>query len=98
MNKYENSSNIYVHREVLGYSIERRIIELLTITGRDKITEKREEIIDDLFPEHNKDKENRPFIFEKLTVFLTSRVHPGETPASFVLNGILNFILNENSD
>ncbi len=31
-------------------------------------------------------------------MFLTSRVHPGETPASFVLNGILNFICNEKND
>jgi murein tripeptide amidase MpaA len=29
---------------------------------------------------------------------LTARVHPGESPASFVLNGIINFILNEISE
>jgi murein tripeptide amidase MpaA len=29
---------------------------------------------------------------------LTARVHPGESPASFVLNGIINFILNESSE
>jgi hypothetical protein len=34
-------------------------------------------------------------MFDKPTVFISSRVHPGETPASFVLRGILNFILDE---
>ena len=29
-------------------------------------------------------------------IFLTARVHPGETPASFVLNGILDLLLNNN--
>lgn len=27
--------------------------------------------------------------------FLSSRVHPGETPSSFVFNGFLNFILSQ---
>lgn len=33
-------------------------------------------------------------MFDKPTIFLSSRVHPGETPASFVLNGIIKFLLN----
>lgn len=32
---------------------------------------------------------------DKPVVFVSARVHPGETPSSFVLNGFLDFILKE---
>ena len=32
----------------------------------------------------------------KKIVFLSARVHPGETQSSFVLNGFLKFLLREN--
>jgi cytosolic carboxypeptidase protein 5 len=74
-------------------------MELLTITGKDeKIMAEREQLIEGLFPYHDGEGEVRPFKTNKPTVFLTARVHPGETPASYVLNGILNFILNEKSE
>ena len=39
----------------------------------------------------------RPHIFSKPTIFISSRVHPGETTASFVLDGIWK-ILTEQSE
>ena len=38
---------------------------------------------------------NRIFKGKKI-VFLSARVHPGETQSSFVLNGFLKFLLREN--
>ena len=66
-------------------------MELLTFTGRNGITSEREETIDGLFPE----KLDRPYKFDKPTIFISSRVHPGETPASFVLDGIWNILTEE---
>ena len=72
-------------------------MEMITFSGRDKITDEREDLIDGLFPEAYGDQETRPFKFNKPTIFLSSRVHPGETPASFVLTGIWKFLTNEKS-
>jgi len=80
-----------MHREVLAHSIEGREMELLTISSYKGIKDDRESEIDE--PTCLPLKTERPFMFEgKKTIFLTSRVHPGETPASYVLNGILNYL------
>ncbi len=69
-------------------------MEMITLTGKAKMTEEREALIDGLFPESDNKPEARPLVFDKPTVFISSRVHPGETPASFVLDGIIGFLLN----
>ena len=73
-------------------------MEMITFSGREKMSEEREELIDGLFPLAKGDQGTRPFKFKKPTIFISSRVHPGETPASFVLNGIWNFLTNEKSE
>lgn len=30
----------------------------------------------------------------KMVVFISARVHPGEVPSSYVMRGIINFLLN----
>jgi murein tripeptide amidase MpaA len=86
-----------MHREVLFHSFEGREMELITLTSNKRKTSKREEGFseDCLLPK----KGLRPYKFNnKPVIFLTSRVHPGETPASHVLNGILNFLTGKNTE
>ena len=89
---------IYYHRELLCHSLDKKRIDLITISGCNQITLKREPCFDpdNLFPDNKARKSKRCYRFDKKRVFiLTSRVHPGETPASFVFNGFLEFILRK---
>ncbi|XP_078069167.1 cytosolic carboxypeptidase-like protein 5 isoform X1 [Mustelus asterias] len=81
----------YYHREPLCYSLDKRRIDLITITSCDGMTAECEPRLEKLFPDHSTP---RPKQFSgKQVFFLSSRVHPGETPSSFVFNGFLEFIL-----
>jgi murein tripeptide amidase MpaA len=61
------------------------------VTSDTKRLEEREKLIEGLFPDS--DSSSRPFMFDKPTIFISARVHPGETPASYVLDGIMKFLL-----
>lgn len=100
MTKFENSETTYIHREILYYSREHRPQEIVTFSDRSGITEEREDLIPGLFPEHSTSdpKNMRCFKFKKPVIFLSARVHPGETPASFVLEGIWKMLANEKSE
>ncbi|XP_061481919.1 cytosolic carboxypeptidase-like protein 5 isoform X2 [Rhineura floridana] len=85
--------SIYYHRELLCYSLDKLRVDLLTITSCHGMQEEREARLEKLFPDKNTP---RPHCFAgKRVFFLSSRVHPGETPSSFVFNGFLEFILRE---
>lgn len=90
-----NIDSIYIHREVICLSREKRPMEMITLTSKLKMTDRREALIDGLFPDAKGKQNSRPFIFDKPTIFLSSRVHPGETPSSFVLDGIYRFLLSQ---
>ena len=98
MRRFEEHEEIYIHREILYYSRERRPMELITFSAKNKMLDEREELIEGMFPDAQGDPSTRAFKFDKPTVFISSRVHPGETPASFVLDGIWKFLTNEKSE
>ncbi|XP_060078160.1 cytosolic carboxypeptidase-like protein 5 [Ylistrum balloti] len=90
-----NPDSIYYHRELLCKSLDNLRIELVTISSCHGIVDEEEPRFDsNLFPEKDVP---RPKKFRGKRVYLlSSRVHPGETPASYVFNGFLDLILREN--
>ncbi|XP_071292793.1 cytosolic carboxypeptidase 6-like isoform X7 [Agelaius tricolor] len=62
----------YFCRELLGLSVQKRRLDLLTITSPANL---------------------HPGAEQKV-VFITARVHPGETPSSFVCQGIIDFLVS----
>jgi murein tripeptide amidase MpaA len=87
--------HLYLHREELIRSPEGRKLEIITLTSTVGKTDQQERSLPYLFPE-----ENRPLKFEnKKYIFVSCRVHPGEVPASYMLNGIFRYLLsNSKSD
>lgn len=64
-------------------------MEVVTISSKDGIQEDYEKSPDlDIFPDGN----HCLRFLNKKVIFLTSRVHPGETPGSHVLNGLVELI------
>ena len=93
--------NLYYRRELLCRSLEGRRIDLITITGTNGLpepwdaTEPEAPLPAPLLPEaSSRDGYPRPHAFPNRPVVLVSaRVHPGETPASHVLDGLLAFLV-----
>ncbi|KAF7231352.1 cytosolic carboxypeptidase-like protein 5 isoform X2 [Nothobranchius furzeri] len=82
---------VYYHRELLCHSLDGNRVDLLTVTNCSGMQGDREARLPKLFPETNTPRPHR--FTNKRVFFLSSRVHPGETPSSFVFNGFLNFLL-----
>ncbi|XP_048256600.1 cytosolic carboxypeptidase-like protein 5 isoform X3 [Haliotis rufescens] len=86
--------SIYYHRELLCKSLDNLRVDLITVTSCHKLCSQREPRFDGkLFPDKATPR-CRQFKGKRVYL-LSSRVHPGETPASFVFNGFLDFILRE---
>ncbi|KAL6630895.1 hypothetical protein U3516DRAFT_534072, partial [Neocallimastix sp. 'constans'] len=72
LKKIEDKKLSYLNRTLIGYSIEKRRLDLLTISNTENI---------------NKSG-------KKKIVFITSRVHPAESPSSYVCEGLINFLIS----
>jgi murein tripeptide amidase MpaA len=74
--------------------LEGKSINLLTLTDASsgQLGEQESRVSKSLFPFF--ELEVRPRKFSKPYVMLTCRVHPGETSASYALEGIINFLLS----
>ena len=91
--KAKPPTSIYFHRETACLSYEGRKMDLLTLTSTNGILPEREPGLKNLF---TASKTPRPFKFSgKKVIFISARVHPGETQSSFVFNGLLKFLLRE---
>ncbi|KAK2856486.1 hypothetical protein Q5P01_005221 [Channa striata] len=91
LNPSSAPGSVYYHRELLCHSLDGNRVDLLTVTNCSGMQEEREPRLPKLFPDTNTPRPHR--FSGKRVFFLSSRVHPGETPSSFVFNGFLNFIL-----
>ena len=81
----------YFYREVIARSLEGRDVELLTITDAGNVSHVRESRPAGLFPTDM----GRCHLPLKPVVVTTARVHPGETPGSYMLDGLLAAILQQ---
>ncbi|XP_071385968.1 cytosolic carboxypeptidase-like protein 5 [Centroberyx affinis] len=91
LNPSSAPGSVYYHRELLCHSLDGNRVDLLTVTNCSGMQEEREPRLPKLFPDTNTPRPHR--FTGKRVFFLSSRVHPGETPSSFVFNGFLSFIL-----
>ena len=91
--KKSDKSRIYYARELVVHSLDSHRLDMLTITSYTGKTNTREDRLPGLFPDS---AVSRPHKFiDKKVIFISARVHPGETPASFVFRGFVDFILSD---
>ncbi|XP_018020290.1 pneumococcal serine-rich repeat protein-like [Hyalella azteca] len=87
--------SVYYVRELVVKSLDSKRLDLITVSSYSGITNAREDRLPHLFPDGS---QSRPFKFKnKKYIFISARVHPGETPSSFVFNGFLDFILSDDA-
>ncbi|EFJ45477.1 hypothetical protein VOLCADRAFT_105933 [Volvox carteri f. nagariensis] len=84
-------ARLYYRRQLLTRSLEGRRVEVLTITDCSGASGEVEPPLPGVF-EHDPGPPAAMFR-DKTVFFVSSRVHPGETPATHMFNGMLAFLL-----
>ena len=80
---------------MLAHSIEGRNIDIFTLSSYKDMTDENEEYTcEELFPLLKVEPRVKKFHPDKMIIFLTARVHPGETPSSYAMRGIVKFLLS----
>ncbi|MEW5317817.1 MAG: hypothetical protein WDW38_009085 [Sanguina aurantia] len=87
-------SRIYYRRQLLTCSLEGRRVELITITDAFGATDDPEVLTGGVCECRALEPPAAVFPSKKI-FFVSSRVHPGETPASHMFNGLLVFLLRK---
>ena len=91
----DSSNKIFFHNTILTQSKQNRNLNLLTITSTSNVYKNiTDQPLTHLFPTNNlppKLNKNKPIIF------ISARVHPGETPSSLMLNSIIKLLTNPNN-
>uniref|UniRef100_A0A7S1KVG6 Peptidase M14 domain-containing protein n=1 Tax=Percolomonas cosmopolitus TaxID=63605 RepID=A0A7S1KVG6_9EUKA len=73
-------------QELLTRTIMRRRLDLLTITNSEVMSEYGRKHVASLNGERG---------IRKKMIFITARVHPGETPSSFICHGLISFLISD---
>lgn len=75
----------FFKQELLTRTILRRRLDLLTITNPEISSQYAKKFL----------LSTGEKIIKKKTIFITSRVHPGESPSSWICHGLISFLLSE---
>lgn len=95
--KNKTIANVYYHRELLTRSLEGLRIDLVTISSMDGIPIDQEPSNRKFGTIQSEKSSKSAFSFDpkqKKMVVISARVHPAETPANFMLDGMLQLLLH----
>ena len=90
MEKLLSQQYDYVVKETLGKSVFDKGIDLITISAPHNLANKKEAVTMSLQDEDEEEAERKRI----KVVFIMARVHPGETPSSFVVQGLIDFLVS----